>query len=66
MPDHLPKGHPLVRFGRPSVSGVSTDRLWELADAGESVEEIADGYDLPAEDVRSAIAYEEQFRSLAA
>jgi uncharacterized protein (DUF433 family) len=57
---------PLVRFGRPAVSGVSTERLWELSDAGEPIEEIAAGYDLPEEEVRAAIAYEEQFRSLAA
>lgn len=57
---------PLVRFGRPSVAGVSTERLWELFDAGESIDEIAVGYDLPGEDVRAAIAYEEQLRSVAA
>lgn len=57
---------PLVRFGRPSVAGVATERLWELADAGETVEEIAKGYDLDDEAVRAAVAYEEQFRSLAA
>lgn len=57
---------PLVRFGRPSVSGVSTERLWELSDAGEAVDEIASGYDLADEEVRAALAYEEQFRSLAA
>ena len=39
---------PLVRFGRPAVSGVATERLWELFDAGESVEEIAAGYELSA------------------
>ncbi|MEO5899797.1 MAG: DUF433 domain-containing protein, partial [Ilumatobacteraceae bacterium] len=57
---------PLVRFGRPTVAGVATERLWELFDAGEPVVEIADGYELPAELVRSAVAYEEQLRSLAA
>lgn len=57
---------PLVRFGRPAVSGVSTERLWELSDAGERIEEIAAGYELPEEAVRAAVAYEEQFRSLAA
>jgi uncharacterized protein (DUF433 family) len=57
---------PLVRFGRPSVQGVATERLWELFDAGEAVEEIAKGYDLPAELVRAAVAYEEQLRSLSA
>ncbi len=57
---------PLVRFGRPSVSGVATERLWELADAGETIDEIAEGYELLVDDVRAAVAYEEQFRSLAA
>jgi uncharacterized protein (DUF433 family) len=57
---------PMVRFGQPSVAGVSTDRLWELSDAGESIDEIAKGYDLVPELVRAAVAYEEQQRSLAA
>lgn len=57
---------PLLRFGRPTVEGVATERLWELFDAGESVKGIADGYDLATEFVRAAIAYEEQQRSLAA
>lgn len=57
---------PLVRFGRPSVQGVATERLWELFDAGESIEEITAGYDIPDEVIRAAIAYEEQLRSLAA
>jgi len=57
---------PLVRFGRPTVHGVATDRLWELHDAGETIEEIADGYELDKDDVRAAVAYEEQFRSLVA
>lgn len=57
---------PLLRFGRPTVNGVATERLWELHDAGESVERIAGGYDMAAELVRVAIAYEEQQRSVAA
>jgi uncharacterized protein (DUF433 family) len=57
---------PLVRFGRPTVAGVATARLWELFDAGEPFDEIADGYELQPELVRSAVAYEEQLRSLAA
>ena len=57
---------PLVRFGRPSVRGVSTDRLWELHDAGEPLAVIATGYDMPEHDVRAAVAYEEQQRSIAA
>jgi len=57
---------PLVRFGRPAVEGVATERLWELFDAGETVEEITNGYGLSEELVRAAVAYEEQQRSLAA
>lgn len=57
---------PLARFGRPSVEGVATGRLWELYDAGESIEEIADAYELDGETIRAAIAYEEQSQSLAA
>ena len=56
----------LVRFGRPSVEGVSTEGLWELSAAGETVEEIGEGYDMSEDLVRAAIAYEEQLRSLAA
>ena len=57
---------PLVRFGQPSVAGVATERLWELHDAGEDFSEIAAGYDLDEPLVRSAVAYEEQLRSMAA
>ena len=57
---------PLVRFGRPAVLGVATERFWELFDAGESVEQIAGGYEMDDGLVRAAIAYEEQLRSLAA
>ena len=57
---------PLVRFGRPNVNGVGTERLWELHDAGETIEQIAAGYDLAEELVRAAVAYEEQQRTLAA
>jgi uncharacterized protein (DUF433 family) len=45
---------------------VATERLWELFDAGESVAQIADGYQMAGELVSAAIAYEEQQRSLAA
>ena len=57
---------PLVRFGRPNVSGVATERLWELYDAGETIEQISTGYDLAEDLVRAAVAYEEQQRTLAA
>jgi uncharacterized protein (DUF433 family) len=57
---------PLVRFGQPAVAGVATERLWELYDAGETLDAIVDGYDLDVDAVKAAVAYEEQFRSLAA
>ena len=57
---------PLVRFGRPVVDGVATERLWELFDAGESIEQIAHGYEMQPELIRAAVAYEEQLRSLVA
>jgi uncharacterized protein (DUF433 family) len=37
-----------------------------LFDAGESIDEISDGYDMTAELVAAAVSYEEQQRSLAA
>ena len=46
---------PLVRFGRPSVKGVAVERLWELHDAGESVDEIAATYDVGRRLVEAAI-----------
>ena len=57
---------PLVRFGRPTVRELPPERLWELFDAGEAIEQIATGYDIEPELVRAAAAYEEQQRSLAA
>lgn len=57
---------PLVRFGRPMVEGITTERLWELFDAGETVEQIADGYEISSALVQIAVAYEEQSRLMAA
>lgn len=57
---------PILRFGRPAVLGVATERIWELFDAGEPVEQIAGGYEMAEDLVQAAIAYEEQLRSLAA
>jgi len=56
---------PLVRFGNPSVDGASTERLWELFDAGETLAEISSNCDLPTDRVSAAIAYGEQLRTLA-
>lgn len=49
---------PETRFGRPSVSGVSTEVLWEHAESGASLEEIARAFDLDVADVRWAVSYE--------
>lgn len=38
---------------------MATERLWELFDAGESVEEIAASYELSETYVSAAIAYED-------
>ena len=57
---------PEISFGEPTVEGVATSRLWELFDAGESVEGLADGYELAVPTIGAGIAYEEQLRTLAA
>lgn len=57
---------PLRGFGMPQVGGVATERIFELIEAGESIDDVAAGYDLPAELVRNASAYEETTRRLAA
>jgi len=49
---------PGLRFGKPAVKGISTEALWEHADAGEAVEEMAEAFDLTADEVRWALAYE--------
>lgn len=47
---------PDVRFGRPSVGGVSTEILAEQADSG--IEELAEMFDLTEQQVRWALSYE--------
>ena len=49
---------PQLRFGKPSVRGVSTEVVWEHDRDGAAVEEIADDFDLDVDDVRWALAYE--------
>lgn len=57
---------PQVAFGEPHVAGVGTARLWELHDAGEKLGDLAEGYEIDENVVAAGIAYEEQFRTLAA
>lgn len=56
---------PDMRFGRPAVSGISTEVLWEHDQAGETASEIAEEFDLPVADVRWALAYETSARTAA-
>ena len=55
--------NPELRFGRPAVKGISTDVLWEHAEAGEDIEETARAFDLQPDDVRWALAYETSLRA---
>lgn len=57
---------PRFSFGRPTVDGVATERLWELHDAGEALEDIAESYGLDINTVKAAVAFEDQQRSTAA
>jgi uncharacterized protein (DUF433 family) len=57
---------PDIRFGRPSIGGISTDVIWEHDEAGESVDEIAEAFGLTLDDVRWALSYEYSLRSKAA
>jgi uncharacterized protein (DUF433 family) len=54
---------PGVRFGRPAVSGISTEALWEHEQAGETTDDIASEFSLPVESVRWALAYETSARA---
>lgn len=49
---------PELRFGRPSVAGISTAAIFEQNESGEPVSAIADMFDLSVKDVRWALAYE--------
>jgi len=54
---------PTLRFGRPSVGGISTEVLWEHVEAGEDVAEVAAAFDVTVKDVRWALAYENAARA---
>lgn len=57
--------NPHVRFGRPAVGGVSTEALWEYVQDGASEDEVADDFDMSADDVGWALAYERSRRTAA-
>jgi uncharacterized protein (DUF433 family) len=54
---------PEVRFGRPAVRGISTEVVWEHLEGDESVAEVAEAFDLTANEVRWAYAYETSARA---
>jgi uncharacterized protein (DUF433 family) len=49
---------PDIRSGRPSVGGISTEILWEQANAGQDARDLVDTYGLTLAEVRWALAYE--------
>jgi uncharacterized protein (DUF433 family) len=49
---------PRIKSGTATVRGVRTEIFAELAEAGMSVDEISVDFDLPADDVKAALAYE--------
>ena len=49
---------PEYSFGAPTVRGIRTEVIAELADVGEPVEEVADDYSLSPADVKAAVAFE--------
>jgi uncharacterized protein (DUF433 family) len=49
---------PLIAFGEPAVRSVRTDILASAFRAGDSVEELAVGYDLDVAEVNDALRYE--------
>lgn|SRR5215472_2950940 len=50
--------NPLVRFGRPAVSGISTEAIAGELEAGASVQEVAEDFGLNPDEVRWAHSYE--------
>jgi uncharacterized protein (DUF433 family) len=54
---------PGMRSGRPAIRGISTEALWEHAQAGETAGDIAEDYGLSEDDVRWGLAYETSARA---
>lgn len=57
-PDSPVRILPGVRFGKPSVKGISTEVIWEHAEVGEDADEIAEEFELDTSDVKWALSYE--------
>lgn len=54
---------PDLRFGRPSVRGISTEVLWEYSEDGYTEGEIAESFALAKTDVAWAVAFETAARA---
>lgn len=54
---------PALRFGRPAVGGISTEVIWEQAEADVTVSELAETFDLDPQLIRWALAYENSSRA---
>ncbi len=49
---------PRLAWGEPTVDGIRTDNLYELWQAGDDPDRIAEAFDLTREQVQSALRYE--------
>jgi uncharacterized protein (DUF433 family) len=51
---------PRVSFGRPTIAhrGISTGAIVGRIDAGESLDEVSDDYDLTPDEIEAAVLYE--------
>lgn len=54
---------PSLRFGKPTIKGVSTEVIREQEEAGADLGETAADFDLDVDDVRWALAYENSLRA---
>jgi uncharacterized protein (DUF433 family) len=62
-PESPVRVYPDVRFGRPSIRGISTEALWEQVEDGADLSEVAIDYGLTVRDVRWAVSYETAARA---
>jgi uncharacterized protein (DUF433 family) len=55
---------PLIQFGSPCIKGtrIPTNAIWSMLEAGDSIEFLADSYDLSIKEIESAVAWENAIR----
>lgn len=63
VPESPVRIDPDLRFGKPTVRGISTETIWEHLSGGESEDEIAEAFGLSLADVGWALSYELPLRS---